>query len=575
MKKNVILILFISVFFVFLITINSTWQYDDIPVILKNSNLRIRSLSEIFNFGWHRFISMSSFALNFYFFGEDLRSFYITNLVIHFINSVIVYFLSMEIFTLNKLNSKLIQLFGLFVAFLWALAPINVQGVFYIVQRMSSLGALFFLLALLLYFKFRKRNNLKLGTKIFYNFGIFVSFICAIISKENTFMLPFIILLSEWIFFRDGSKKFLIQTIAYSLFFSIPILFFLYFKMNSGIEGLNVAEILNNEYPHRDFTPLARVLVEPRILLLHISQIIFPFVGRFHLTYDFDWINAKFQVWTYLSILIILVTIVFSFMNRKKHPVVFFGVFFFLICHIPESSIVGLHLIFEHRNYLPSIGIFIIIVYLYQFYASKYKYSQAILVIFIVFSGLNFYLLSSKYEESYCNAYYDYMKEYKANSYDGASIFIDKLFIEEKDYIFSNVVISYDFFVIENNRSRSKLLKQYISGHTRIIGLYYLNNYLATSDSDFVIKKIKKQVLYNSAKYSNDMILILKHIYVSTLLKKYDLIDNNEFARYIFKSEFQRQYYPLKYRDKFKSFIFDNIKRLNEIDVYIEPYMEI
>lgn len=38
---------------------------------------------------------------------------------------------------------------------------------------------------------------------------------------------------------------------------------------------------------------------------------------------------------------------------------VFFGPVFFLAAHLVESSVIALELYFEHRNYLPSVGIFI------------------------------------------------------------------------------------------------------------------------------------------------------------------------------------------------------------------------
>ncbi|MFO8076981.1 MAG: hypothetical protein R6T85_12775, partial [Egibacteraceae bacterium] len=95
-----------------------------------------------------------------------------------------------------------------FASLLWLVQPVNTQAVTYIVQRMTSMAALFFMLSLLLYALGRGRwlDRGKLTPAAGFAFlGCVLSGICALISKQNAAMLPIIILLYEWFFFQNLS----------------------------------------------------------------------------------------------------------------------------------------------------------------------------------------------------------------------------------------------------------------------------------------------------------------------------------------------------------------------------------
>jgi hypothetical protein len=62
-------------------------------------------------------------------------------------------------------------------------------------------------------------------------------------------------------------------------------------------------------------------------------------------------------------------------MKYKKYPLISFGILFFLLNHLIESTILPLELFFEHRNYLPSLFLFLPLAvsahFLIDFYDSK------------------------------------------------------------------------------------------------------------------------------------------------------------------------------------------------------------
>ena len=101
-------------------------------------------------------ISMVSFAVNYYFFGMDPYYFKAVNLSIHLINGILVFFLARLLIMLHlrirgEMDDQTASWIGIAVAAIWLLHPFNLTGVLYVVQRMTSLAALFTLAGLALY----------------------------------------------------------------------------------------------------------------------------------------------------------------------------------------------------------------------------------------------------------------------------------------------------------------------------------------------------------------------------------------------------------------------------------------
>jgi tetratricopeptide (TPR) repeat protein len=112
-------------------------------------------------------------------------------------------------------------------------------------------------------------------------------------------------------------------------------------------------------YPFRTFTPIERLLTEARVLVLYLSQIFYPVPNRLSIYHDISVSTSVFQPWTTLpSIGLILALIVLGFYWMRRRPLVSFAILFFFINHLIESSVIGLELVYEHRNYLPSLFIF-------------------------------------------------------------------------------------------------------------------------------------------------------------------------------------------------------------------------
>lgn len=364
-----------AILIIYLPGLNGPFIFDDLSNITSNSFLRISELSPdtviaSLNSGHagplRRPIAMLSFALNYYFAGGYVAAaFKITNIAIHCINAVLVFILCRLLFkriliTTNKPHHHTLAFwFSISISMIWALHPINLTSVLYIVQRMTSLSTLFSLGCIILYMSGRNQwLNHAYSWRVS---GLLVasltSLILALFSKENAVLIPLILLLIElvlysnekpWVFFNTLSR----QRKAFSWIAILTIcLFVLLWAIDYASGGFN----------SRPFTMLERVLTESRVLCFYISLILIPRINGFGLFHDDIALSTSLiSPWTTItSIAFIITLLVTAFHLRKKNPLFALGIGWFFIGHLLESTFFSLEIAHEHRNNLPSIGIII------------------------------------------------------------------------------------------------------------------------------------------------------------------------------------------------------------------------
>ena len=349
------------------------WQFDDKPNILNNRYIHLRDLkpeslvqtlftqpknpNEIGD-NLYRPISFLTFGINWYFGKDKVWGYHLINILIHCLATTFLFTAILNIFRTPNLKEKYYRnryVIAFLSTALWALNPIQTQAVTYIVQRMASLAAMFYILSLLCYIKCRLSSSSP--HRIFFLLGCAVSFLLALGSKENAAMLPVSLMLIEITCFqrfnwgyRDCKKYVSGCVIAGSL---IVIVFGVWFY-NS-----NTFNSLLNSFHHRPFTFSERLLTEPRILIFYLSQIFFPLPGRLSIEHDVPLSISLFQPWTTLpAILLTLLLIGLGIYQIRKRPTIALALLFFFLNHIIESTVLPLELIFEHRNYLPSMFLF-------------------------------------------------------------------------------------------------------------------------------------------------------------------------------------------------------------------------
>ncbi len=362
-------ILSVATFLAFSPSLSGGFYHDDIVNLVYNDKVKIDTLSidtlheAATSSGSGRLkrpVSMTSFALNYYFFGEEPYSFKLVNLFLHIFTGLIVFIFTL---TLQKIqlnpsstkDSKRAIYVSLAVTALWLLHPLHVSSVAYIVQRMAILSTLFIVISCVFY-TLARLNQLNNKRSLFLFLSSAIFFILAIFSKENGILIPVYFLLIELIFFK-GKQFFFISrdTLKRS---AIAITFLLITATLFALPQL--LDYLSTWYANtREFTLEQRALSQPRIITNYIKWFFFPNISELGLYHDDIPISTSLfnPITTILSIGLLLLLVSFAIFIYNKRPFITFGIFWFFIGHLLESTVIPLEMVYEHRNYLPYIGL--------------------------------------------------------------------------------------------------------------------------------------------------------------------------------------------------------------------------
>ena len=301
-----------------------------------------------------------SFALNWFLHGANVTGFHLINLIIHITNAGLVYLVILLLGATPHFPERHrahIYSIALGASLLWALNPIQTQAVTYIVQRMASLMALFYLAALASFIQFRLATRIK--HKILWGGLVVFGFVLAMGTKENAVMLPLALALVELIFFQEKSERVISLRLGATIIIaSMLIVVFsgVYFYWSNK----DIVHSLTRSFEIRPFSLMERLMTQPRVLVFYLSLIFYPIPQRLSLEHDFTVSTSLFHPWTTLpSIFFVGLFIGAGILMVRKRPLEAFAVLFFFLNHIVESTILPLELVFEHRNYVSSIFIFL------------------------------------------------------------------------------------------------------------------------------------------------------------------------------------------------------------------------
>ncbi len=333
------------------------FMFDDYAVIVTNPALVIGELTPgalldaAFSTATgplRRPLAMLSFAADRTLGGLDPRLFKTVNLALHLVNAVLVFVLVRRLMPwLASTGGSAHGAIAACVALAWAVHPVNLSAVLYIVQRMTLLAALFTLVALLAYVALRTaqiagrpRPRPALPLLVL---GFFAGLLC----KETAALLPAFVLVLELAAFR---------------FRGLPRLQGLRFVAAAAVAvaALVAASVVLDElmarYASREFTLTERLLTEARVMSLYLRMILLPEPTQFALFHDdVAFSSGLFEPATTFPALAVVGLLV-ALAARGRPPWLAFGAGWFLAGHLLESTILPLELMHEHRNYLAALG---------------------------------------------------------------------------------------------------------------------------------------------------------------------------------------------------------------------------
>ncbi len=346
------LLILVAVTAVYSKTFDNPFVFDDALYI--TDNVELRDLSNFVVPVGTRYVALLSFALN-YAIGEySTFGYHLVNTAIHVINASLVWLIVAFIFQtagFSGAQRTRSYMVALGAALVFAVHPIETQAVTYLTQRLASLAATFYLLAIALYLRGRLANCK------YYLIGAFISASAAMMTKEISFTLPFALILIEFIFFSSTITQMGRRLWPFLLtLLIIPVSLFIGGggEVAEEIRRLQVSELEGLSTVNYFLTELRVLVTYLRLLILPIDQ---------HLLYSYRAYSSLFDLPVFLSFLMhaSLITLAYKLYKEAKDPIVGrlvpFGIIWFYLTLSVESSFVPIQdLIFEHRLYLPSVG---------------------------------------------------------------------------------------------------------------------------------------------------------------------------------------------------------------------------
>jgi tetratricopeptide (TPR) repeat protein len=352
-------------------TLNHPFVFDDTSNILKNPHIQLQEFSlaglraaVTGGPSLNRPVANLSFALN-YLAGEyDPPLYRLVNILIHGANALLLFLFLRQTLWLSagaEVPVAMHERTAYLVALLWLVHPLHIQSVTYIVQRMNSLAALFYLSTMIFYVRARQAAAGGWARRLF-GAGAVVCALLALGSKENAIALPFMLWIYEILFFQEGGwRQLRINLLVTALGFALGLLIlgafsFLYL-------GSSPWESIQAAYAGRDFTMGQRFMTQWRVVVFYISLFLWPTPHRLTLLHDFPLSTSLLSPPTTLASLLVLVgATLAAILLARRHRLLSFSLFWFLGNLVLESSFVGLEIIFEHRTYLPSMFLTLLLV---------------------------------------------------------------------------------------------------------------------------------------------------------------------------------------------------------------------
>lgn len=356
-------------------TLNSPFVLDDLPVIQTNQHLRLLSpdYQALYDAAFrgplaNRPLGKLTLALNHYVHRQWLPGYHLVNLLIHFVNGMLVYLLALTLLRKSRLSTSDIApgtsaglsgdfnrrdlILAMMAALIFVIHPLQTQGVNYVLQRMGGLAALFYLTAFLSYLFGRNALGMK---RWCWWFVAMTAWIGSVGCKENAVILPITIACCEWIFMsgvRRGRLAFL--SVAAIVLMVVAL---------TGLVSLglpNPVQRIAGGDGSGDF--MTQLLTQARGVVFYFSLLFLPLPSRFNVMHWLAPSQGNLFVVSVLAGLLLCGILLWSVVFVRRYRLVAFGIFWLLLNLVVNSGLCSDDQIWEHRMYLPMAGFALLVV---------------------------------------------------------------------------------------------------------------------------------------------------------------------------------------------------------------------
>lgn len=381
-------------FFVFGNGISGDFVFDDVTVVKNRGDLKDASFflnlfvspyhQNVPKTGLYRPLTMASYSINHNFLGGSAASFHIVNIIIHALNSFLVFWLVKQFLKSGPL--------AYVSSLLFLLHPIHTEAVTSIVGRAELLTFFWSIVTLFFFLK-----NYKLLASM--------SFLFALGSKEIAVVLLPILLYLELFF----ASKSLGRSAGNLLFFILPLAIYSllrYAALGKYFAGDVTTTIIENQLKFTGF--YERITTALKVLYMYVERLVWPI----HLSADYSYNRIALVKNIFKSpeslfgLLFLFLIIWLAIRYRKINKELGFGAVLFIFPYLMVSNLIKPFgtIMGERLMYFPSLGFIIILSVLlgklYSINKVGQKLFYGILSILIIFYGVGTIIRNNDWKDS-------------------------------------------------------------------------------------------------------------------------------------------------------------------------------
>jgi protein O-mannosyl-transferase len=310
------------------------------PMVVNNSIPLLQIFETQVAANYHP-LTVLSFALNYQTGKLDPMQYHMGNVILHLLNTILVFFF---IFLLTRRNLLMAAIVSLF----FGIHPMHVESVAWISERKDVLYVFFFLAGLITYLRYIETKKLS-----WYIFTLLL-FILSCLSKGMAVVLPVVLLLIDYLKGVKWERRLLIEKIP---FFILSLIF--------GIIAFKIQQSGKAITDMKTFSIFQHLMFASYSAIMYIVKLFVP-VNLLAL-YPYPNITGSIPFIFYLSpfiMLAILLVLVYLFMKKQKEIV--FGLLFYFVTVVLVLQFVsvGRVIMADRYSYLSYIGLLFIAAYL-------------------------------------------------------------------------------------------------------------------------------------------------------------------------------------------------------------------
>jgi tetratricopeptide (TPR) repeat protein len=321
--------------------------------------------TEYFDGHYHP-LTLASLTLDNILGGGEAKSFHLMNMLLHMASVLVLFFLMKRLFSDIKT--------AFFIALIFAVHPLQIESVAWVSERKNLLFGVFFLLSLFQYKLYLEKPNSK-------NLWLSILFFAlSLLSKVTALSLFFTLFALDYFTKQDFKNKRLWLIKLPYLILSVVFIFIATQAQHTTWEESNLA-----------YTFVDRIFLASRAFVFYAAQSMLPHGLSAYYPYPVDVGLPLSWVHYFMPVIVLGFLALLVFSLKKNHRILSFGLLFFALniallvklFDIPHGN----YNMADRYAYIPSIGIFVIIVVLLydKFKGNKGQKATIILSIYALF----------------------------------------------------------------------------------------------------------------------------------------------------------------------------------------------